>query len=266
MLITMAVYDTEENDRTWMTVETLDSLYKQVDFSRHRLMVSDNGSCEATQRVLHRMRGMIDLTVHNGENLGTAAALNKLWRHRKPGEVVCKIDNDVVVHARNWPDYIEKAFKVRPFMGICGLKRKDCDEWPLVIEPKFLKSKFLPYPIYPLPHVKGHPWRFCVLEQVNHVMGTCQAYRPELLDKIGYLYQPSKYGFDDSLAAVRCEMAGFFSAFLTGIEIDHIDPGGTEHTDWKNREAGRMMNEYHKTVREYKSEKRDIYYDGGFGD
>ena len=91
-------------------------------------------------------------------------------------------------------------------------------------------------------------------------MGTCQAYSPALLDKIGYLYQPRLYGFDDALAAVRCKVAGMWSIFLPHIEIDHIDPGDTEYQGWKEKHAGEDMKTYNSLASEYFSGARSIYY------
>lgn len=258
MLITMAVYDTIENQRAWMTNVTLQSLENTVDWSKHRLMVSDNGSCEVTHNFFDSYAHIIEHVEFNGENIGTAAALNKLWRHRKPGEVVCKIDNDVRIHKIDWPDLVEKVFEKAPDIGICGLKRRDLAEWPLSDNAWFRSE------LRALPHSTGEPW--LIVEMVNHVMGTCQSYRPELLDKIGYLYQPGVYGFDDALAAYRAEVSGFKSAFLHGVEIDHVDPGDTEYTEWKRRYAGEHIHDYYKLRDDYLKGLRDPYYDGGFGD
>jgi len=98
------------------------------------------------------------------------------------------------------------------------------------------------------------------VEYVNHVMGTCQMYSPELRAKIGYLYQPRLYGFDDSLAAIRCHVAGFKNAFLPHIEIDHIDPGGTAYQDWKHKVSGEDMAEYNRLKHGYQTGQIPIYY------
>jgi hypothetical protein len=96
-------------------------------------------------------------------------------------------------------------------------------------------------------------------------MGTCQAYSSALLDKIGYLYQGNwKYGFDDSLAAVRAKVMGFQSVFLHGFELDHIDPGGDDYTKEKQDLAGQAMTWFNHTRQAYLSGKKDPYYDGGF--
>ena len=86
MLITMATYDTPENDRWWMTRETLRSLHDTVDWAKHRLIIVDNGSSdERTSEAIHQYRGPKDV-IWCTSNLGTARGLNLAWRHRRPGE------------------------------------------------------------------------------------------------------------------------------------------------------------------------------------
>jgi hypothetical protein len=85
-------------------------------------------------------------------------------------------------------------------------------------------------------------------------------YNSALLDKIGYLYQPSLYGYDDVLASYRSELAGFKNVFLPQIEIDHVDEGKTEYQGWKERHAGEQTQNVIKIVDEYINGTRLIYY------
>lgn len=259
MIIAMAVFDTNENGRTEMTGQTLESLARTVDWGRHRLIISDNGSCQATHD-LYNERGEEGLlpfkVIYNGSNLGTANAINRAWSQRRPDEAAVKMDNDVVIAQSGWADLMEEVFERDPSIGIVGLKRKDLDERP--DHPHSWYNSTLRM----LPHEKGQRW--LVIEECIHIMGTCQAYSPALLAKIGYLYQGDNlYAFDDSLASLRAQVAGFKRVFLHGIEIDHIDPGGTEHTEWKRRVAGEAMAWYHLVRQEY-LEGKPVYYDGGF--
>jgi GT2 family glycosyltransferase len=256
MLLTMAVYDTDENTRSVMTLRTLQSLRETVDWARHRLIISDNGSCPDTFRVYEQFQDIITLILCNGVNLGTAAALNKAWKHRHADEAVCKVDNDVVWHLTGWADQIEAVFAKDHTIGVCGLKRRDLEEWPLN------RHAFYVSTLEALPHEKGDPW--LIVEIVNHVIGTCQAFRPEVLEKIGYLWQPGLYGFDDSLACARARIAGFRCAFLHGFPIDHIDPGGTAFITWKQTYAGETMAAYFKALNDYSTGTRPVYFDGGF--
>ena len=255
MLIAMAVYDTPENKRTWMTKRTLKSLANMVNWSKHRLIVVDNGSCDLTLWLYGYMAKAFDFTlIRNETNVGTAKAINQAWRHREPGEHCVKMDNDVVVHQLSWPHLMELVFARDAEIGICGLKRRDVDASPHNVEE--------PSTIRMLPHKKGQSW--IIVEEVKHVMGTCQAYSSLLLDRIGYLNQPGVYGFDDSLASIRAHMAGFKTVYLPGVGLDHIDPGGDAYCQWKRDEAGRRFPEFNTQVALYEMGAEDIYYDGGF--
>jgi hypothetical protein len=95
-----------------------------------------------------------------------------------------------------------------------------------------------------LPHYKGQRW--IIVEDVAHVIGTCQMYNYRLIDKIGGMMQPGIYGFDDTLAAVRCKVSGFRNSFLPHIEIDHIDTGENPYQKEKERLAGNDMAEFNR--------------------
>jgi GT2 family glycosyltransferase len=251
-LISLCCWDTEQNGRTEYTHETLRSLGKSVDLSRHRVIVVDNGSCGATKQLLARYESEGRITVITlPENIGTARAVNKAWQLRNTGEHCVKMDNDVVIHANGWADQLEEALRRDPNIGIIGLKRKDCWENPNHPEP-FYRSE-----LAMLPHIAGEPWM--VIEKVRHVMGTCQMFNSALLDKIGYLYQPRLYGFDDCLAATRSEVAGFYNAFLPHIEIDHIDTGATEYQGWKEKHSGEDMTAFNQITQDYRNGKRPIF-------
>ena len=99
-----------------------------------------------------------------------------------------------------------------------------------------------------------------VIERVRHVMGTCQMFNSALLDKIGYLYQPRLYGFDDCLAATRSEVAGFYNAFLPHIDIDHIDTGANAaYQGWKEKHSGEDMHLFNSITQAYREGRRPIY-------
>lgn len=254
-LICMAVYDTEENGRSEYTRQTLESLLFTVDWSKNRLIIIDNDSCEETKILLrdHKLPEWVLLTLT--ENIGTARAINMGIKLRKPGEHIIKLDNDVVIHQSGWIEQMEEVIERDSSIGIVGLKRKDLAEWPLRID--WAKSEFIP-----LPHENGQSW-ICV-ESVNHVMGTCQMLSSSLLDKIGYFYQGdgNLYGFDDSLMSLRSKINGFKNVFLFHIPISHIDVGGGTYSEWKHNNASDRMNEYNKICEEYKNGTRNTFYSG----
>lgn len=254
-LLSMAVWDTDENERSSYTWKTLTNLFETVNWKKHRLIISDNNSCERTKEIYKTILSVFPKDsvkiIYNIENLGTAEAINKAWRLRELGENAIKMDNDVIIHQTGWVEELELAISIDPKLGIVGLKRKDCWENPAHPDP-FYKSE-----LKMLSHDTNLPW--VVVEKVNHVMGTCQMYSSALLDKIGYLQQPSLYGFDDSWAAIRCKKAGFYSAFIPHINIDHIDTGTTSYQGWKEKHASEQWKQYHEMLAAWEAGK-SVYY------
>lgn len=255
-LICMAVYDTEENGRSEYTRQTLESLLFTVDWSKNRLIIIDNDSCEETKILLrdHKLPEWVLLTLT--ENIGTARAINMGIKLRKSGEHIIKLDNDVVIHQSGWIGQMEEVIERDSTIGIVGLKRKDLAEWPLTEHP-FYKSEFIA-----LPHDPGQRW--IGAEQVRHVMGTCQMISSNLLDKVGYFFQSGLYGLDDSDMSYRSELSGFKNVFLPHIDIDHLDNGGTDYTAWKQHHAGEHMAAYGEMCEAYRNGTRSLYYNGGF--
>lgn len=243
-LIAMAVHDTEENGRTAYTIRTLqESIYPTGIVP----WVIDNGSCDETSRFLRQQErcGRINY-VRLPENIGTAKAVNIGWTQRKKGQHAIKMDNDVVIHSETWVQEMADLINEVPTIGILGLKRIDLLERPDHPDP-FYRSTIATSP-------SG-----VTIEYVNHVMGTCQMFNGALLDKIGYLYQPRMYGFDDSLAAVRSQVAGYSNAFMPHIRIDHIDTGATPYQGWKEKHAGEDMAEYNRLKDAYRNGSRSIF-------
>lgn len=255
-LIAMAVYDTEENKRSEMTQKTIYSLCETVDFNKHRLIISDNGSCEETQDFYRSLPGVrfgknIPVLISNNLNLGTAEAINQAWQYRQPGENAIKIDNDVIIHQPGWVDLMDEAIARDEQIGIIGLKRKDLLQSP---DSKEWRSELLL-----LPHEPYQKW--IVVERTADIMGTCTMFSSALLDKVGYSLQPGQYGFEDNLFCHRSHLAGFYNCFLPSIEIDHIDTGGaTPYQQWKEKHSGENFKEYHKMVHAMINGNMPIYY------
>jgi GT2 family glycosyltransferase len=253
-LIAMCCFDTDENNRTQYTKRTLQSLMQTVNMARHRIIVVDNASCEATKRVLRDFDPYIKV-ITLGQNLGTAKGINMAWLEREPGEHAIKMDNDVVIHSTGWVEEMEEAIMLDSKIGIVGLKRKDCWEKPTHENPHYKST---------LELLGGVNHKWIPIEKVNHVMGTCQMFNSALLDKIGYLYQPRLYGFDDSLAAIRCQVAGFYSCFIPHIEIDHIDTGETPYQGWKEKHSGEDMVAFNQIKNAYLNGTKPIYSEANY--
>lgn len=236
-MIAMAVHDTEENQRTKYTKQTIDSLIETVDLTKNRVIIVDNNSCNETNELLDLCWKKFKFTViTNCENVGTAKAINQAWWHKQPGEVVIKMDNDVVINNYGWIEDMETAMRLGGY-GIVGLKRKDLMQHPNAKDNWKTQLKML-------PHQKGEQW--IVVEESEDIMGTVQMFNPSLINKMGGLMQAGVYGFDDTLACIRAKLLGYKLAFLPHIDIDHIDVGGDAYTEWKRKYAGEKMKEFYQ--------------------
>lgn len=251
-LIAMAVHDTAENKRTELTSKTLASLHYNGILDKHNFYAIDNNSCKETKDLLNRYKNFITI-ITNEENIGTAEAINKAWKFREKGQHAIKMDNDVIIHSDTWVEQMIESIERDSKIGIVGLKRKDCWERPNHPQADW-KSELIM-----LPQLAGQRW--IIAEKCHHIIGTCQMYSDALLEKIGYLYQPSLYGYDDVLASHRSTVAGFINVFLPHIEIDHIDPGQTEYQSWKEKHSSEVTSEVIKITHEYYRNERPVFYE-----
>lgn len=237
-LIAMAVHDTVENDRTKYTQATLLSLYDTVDWTKHRMVIINNNSCVATNQLLTGARKTFNnvTTIKINENIGTSRAINMAIRMRESGEVVFKMDNDVIVHEIGWVDKMERILSERLEIGILGLRRDDV-YGELIPDGELLIN--------------------------DDIMGTCTAYNPVMLDKIGYSFQPSPfYGGDDVIMSARSLAAGFNNAFVKDIKITHLDDGNNPYCEWKRQEAAMYIQEISIISNMIKSGEMPYYNDG----
>lgn len=223
-LIGMAVHCTEENGRAQYLARCLESLRTTVDWSRHRMVAMDSASCaEAAGLLDAAVKAGVPLEIlRSAEARGTAWCVNRCWERRRPQEKVIKVDDDVVFQEAGWLDLMEEALDREPKLGILGLKRVD------VQCPPHLRM---------LAHSRGQRW--IVVEDCVHIVGTASMFSSALLEVIGGLWQCGwRYGFDDTLASVRCALAGFQQAYLPQVRIEHPDPGSGSYGAWKQRYAG----------------------------
>lgn len=255
-LIGMCVHCTDENGRYEYFEQSIRSLLQTVDTDKHRIMLINNGSNAETTLLISKYVASGQVTVINpGENVGTARGINFAMALRKTHEKFIKTDDDIVWENSGWVEGLESVIDRDHTIGIAGLKRKDLEESPNNIHP-FYKSELIM-----LPHEPGQSW--ISVEKVKHVMGSCQMLSPKLIESIGFYHQTEKYGLDDSEMSYRSELAGFKNVFWLGVNINHVDNGGGEYTQWKYAEAGKGMAKYHSLCESYRTGAKSLYYDGG---
>jgi GT2 family glycosyltransferase len=257
-LICMACFDTIENGRTGFTKKTLESLLNTVDFTKHQLAVIDNNSCDETLEILKKFESDFPVKerlaiIYNHKNIGTAKAINKGIRLRKPGQHVIKMDNDVAIEMAGWVDEMEECIAREPKIGLVGLKRMD------LLESPDHPNSYYRSQLIMLPHQPGDRWIVC--EKINHMMGTCQMISSALLDKIGGFEQPSLYGYDDTILCHKSSLLSFINVYLPHIVVHHLDMGGTPEHAWKIQQANKFEKEVETMLVDFKKKRRPMYVD-----
>lgn len=242
-LIAMCCFCTEENGKLKYLKQTLGSLLSTVNWTKSRLFIINNSQYKEAQDYLRVFcDGLAIELIEPTENLGTAEGINLALKQRNPGEIVIKCDDDWTTEHIGWVDELEAQIKKRPEIGILGLKRDDIWQTPDNPDPRY-KTR-----------MEGK------LEICEDIMGTCTMFSPKLLDKVGFMAQPSQYGFDDVLMSVRSVCAGFTNAFLPHIKITNLDIKPTKYTQWKKDESAVYLDEVSKLCDMYRDGKVSYYY------
>lgn len=241
-------------NRIEMSQQCFDSFFNTIDPELCQLMIIDNGSVDGTREWLERLEHpAIHSKVFLDTNIGTARALNIGWKIAfEKGLHAGKLDNDVVFYDHDWFDKMLGVIEETTNVGIVGLKRRDLGERPNNKPDDFYRTW-----LYPLPSGQ-------VIEVARHVMGTCWLVRHELLEQIGGLYQIGTYGLDDAIYCHRTNLAGFMTAFVPDVAIEHIDPGEPkypEYTLWKIKVAGDVIasGEYISLMQSYTDGTISLY-------
>jgi GT2 family glycosyltransferase len=252
-LLAMCIYCTETNERAKYAMQSLESLATTVDFDKHRLILIINSSNDQIEGHINWAKKELKATtIRPKENIGTARGINLALAMRLPGEYCIKADEDVVWEQAGWVDEMESVLNRDNTIGIVGAKRKDIDFDPNHENPAYRSQLVM------LPHQPGETW--ITVEKGPQIMGTCTMFNWRLLDKVGFLKQPSPYySLEDTLISLRSELAGFWNCYLPHIKINHIDDGANPYTQVKHQQAADSWPEYMKLHEAYCNGTRSIY-------
>lgn len=252
-LIAMCIYCTETNDRAKYAIQSLESLGSTVDLTKHRLFLIINSSTEEIEGHIFWAKNSLGATIiRPGENVGTARGINLALAMRLPGEYCIKADEDVVWEQSGWVDDMESVLERDSSIGIVGAKRKDIDFDPNHANPSYRSELVM------LPHQPGETW--LTVEKGPQIMGTCTMFNWRLLDKIGFLRQPSPYySLEDTLVSLRSTLAGFWNCYFPQIKINHIDDGQNPYTQVKHQQAAESWPEYVAMHQAYCDGTRSLY-------
>lgn len=206
------------NQRSY-TLRLLESLCPYLE--RHEdteLILVDNASTDGTLDAVHEQYADVGeriVTISNDRNLGVARARN-IGLRAANGSVLMLLDNDTVVTC-------EAIDALRAYITAnsqCGIAA------PALYSPDGrLQSSAKPFPGI------GIKIRNTIIGAPDHdttsdmhpfyVIGACQVFRKELIDRVGWLDEKIFYGPEDADLCIRAREAGYTIDYLPHISIIH---------------------------------------------
>lgn len=207
---------------------TLRCLRSMTDWLNHRrddveVILVDNGSEDDTLEQVEMWRdecltGNLRI-IRAGENLGVARGRN-LGLKAAGGEVLMLLDNDTIAN----PDTFETLCEYVERNPSCGIAA------PALYSPQGeLQASAKPYPglWLKLSHVL-RPGRELAAEREElrkrhpfYVIGACQVFRRDVLDRVGWLDEKIFYGPEDCDFCIRVRRAGYTVDYLNDLRLTH---------------------------------------------
>jgi hypothetical protein len=183
------------------TIECLESL-KKINYPNYEVIVVDNGSEGNDADVLEERYGDYIRLIRNKENLGFAGGNNIGIKYslEKGGEFFLILNNDVVVERNFLEPLVEDILKDEK-IGIIGPVNYNYYQ-PSKIISAGRRINFW----------KGSNIEVFSLEEpteVESLWGCCLLIKKDVIDKIGYFYEPYFLFFEETDYCLKARRAGF---------------------------------------------------------
>lgn len=196
----------------------LKSLQEFINDPSCEVIIIDNHSTDGTLEFLHDNYPQLQLIV-NSENRGVAAARNQGIKVAK-GEKLLLLDNDTEANTTAI-NAMSHHLDTHPDVGLCSCRLVDKEGIP--------QDSCKPYPglMIKLRNVLGignktkyEPNEEGIIEPL-YVIGACQMFSREIVDKVGLLDEHIFYGPEDADWCLRIKKEGYSIHCLNNHTIIH---------------------------------------------
>lgn len=188
---------------------------KNLTYQNFEIVLVDNGSKDGSKEYFAKQKGIV--YVDNPTNRGFAGGHIDGLAHAK-GEYILLLNNDAVTH----PQVVENALRNfdDPTVGAVGGRAYFWNENnPLLDE----SNRFYAYQtINPrsaealtLQNDSGKP------QEVNNVSGSCLMVKREIINSLGYLYEPMFCYYEEADLLARIKRAGYKVLYDPAVKIWH---------------------------------------------
>lgn len=194
-------------------MQAIDSLAQTV--RDDRIVFYNNG---ITPTCLQRISSKLPqaMVIGDGTNIGTWRGLNAILDMREPDEVFCKYDSDVVCDTIGWTKILADVMEFSK-VAAAGPKFSLNDYNPQHRSAEYRTALDL------LRSPTTGEWY--AVEYSNYLCGAMQAWSPECIKRLGYVWGPGLYGWEDVVWSDRINAARMRSLFVHRIQAYHVDEG-----------------------------------------
>lgn len=208
------------------------------------LICVDDGSTDDTARVFDEFTGKIEIIRHE-ENIGAAHAVADGW-HQAKGEILVRIDNDVILLRPDWWEAIYEATQRLDRLGIIGLP----------VAPIW-EDRHRAKPIPGTPHY----WR-----RVSHypVNGGLFAMPRSVFVEVGYPWcHEYPYAWFDAEYTARVRATGLKTGYICGDDWATwlpILPSEERYEQFKRNCRDKSRKAFRRRIKDIKKGNRHIPY------
>ncbi len=206
----------------------LETIYLFTVDVKFEVIVIDNNSQDATSEMVETQFPQVKL-IKNPENRGVAPARNQGIKETK-GKYILILDADMELidnSVKHCFDFMEKT----PDAGIVGCKLVDkdfniqtsCKRFPTLLAFLFRRLEWIDA-VKNSKTLKYHTmqdWDHNSIREVDYLIGACQFFRRELVDKIGMYDDKIFYGPEDIDFCLRTWKAGWKVYYYPFTSIIH---------------------------------------------
>ncbi len=206
----------------------LKTIYNFTSGVSFEVIVIDNNSQDGTSEMVEKLFPQIKL-IKNSENRGVAPARNQGIKETK-GKYILILDADMELidnSIKHLYDFMEK----NPDAGIVGCKLVDkdfnlqssCKRFPTLLAFLFRRMEWIDAVrnSKTLRHHTMEDWDHNEISTVDYLIGACQYFRREVIEKIGMYDEKIFYGPEDIDFCLRIWKAGWKVYYYPFTKIIH---------------------------------------------
>lgn len=217
---------------SWKMKSLLEKMLESLTSFSHginyELIVIDNNSQDGTSELI-KLNYPDAVLITNDENRGVAPARNQGLKIAK-GKYILILDADMEL-IENSVEQMFRFMEENPDTGLCGCKLLDthknlqfsCKKFPSIFSLLFRRLDSIPF-IYNSKILREHimaDWDHNSVRDVDYVIGACQFFRREIIDKVGYYDEHIFYGPEDLDYCLRIWRAGYKVKYYPYTTIIH---------------------------------------------